>query len=298
MNITDFFYTLFDENEYTSFARHQQGTKVYNIDETHEAVAPWAVLFCINPLHGSKDLNPTEDYHAEDKPRRADANVLKYRNILIEMDSIPVEDQAIFIQKVGLPYTTSVFSGGKSIHYIISLQTPIESEKAYRKLVERIHRALGGKTVVDVACKNPSRFSRFPNGLREDKNNAVQELISVGERIDNLVLEEWLLSKGVKEIEERSQRPVGGYDNLTAHEYNNTISKTRAMNGFTLNFIMCGAPEGERNLSLFKAACDLFKCGYDEDEVYDRLEGPSGLERIEVARTIKSAQRKVENEQD
>ena len=178
MTNSDFFYTLFNEGEYTSFARHQRGTKVYDIDNTHESVASWVVFFCINPLHGTKDLNPIEEYHTEDKPRRADANVVVYRNILIEMDSIPVEDQAEFIEKTGLPYTTSVFSGGKSIHYIISLETPIESEKAYRKLVERIHKALGGKSVVDVACKNPSRFSRFPNAQRPDKDNAVQTQLS------------------------------------------------------------------------------------------------------------------------
>lgn len=61
---------------------------------------------------------------------------------------------------------------------------------------------------------------------------------------------------------------------------------------------MCGAPEGERNISLFKAACDLFKCGYNEDEIIDKLERPSGLDNQEVVRTIKSAIRKVENDQD
>ncbi len=298
MTNSDFFFTLFDENEHTSFARHQQGTKVYNIDEEHEKAANWAVLFCINPLHPTQDMKPTEDYHAADKPRRADVNVVKYRNILIEMDSIPVEDQKEFIEKIRMPFTTATYSGGKSVHYIISLETPIESEKAYRKLVERIHMACGGKTVVDVACKNPSRFSRFPNALRHDKDNKKQDLLIVNERVPNADLEAWLLSRGVKDEPEQSKtnRPVGGYDNM--YQPNNQINKNRAMNGFTLNFSMCGAPEGERNLSLFKAACDLFKCGYEEDEVIDRLEGPSGLGRDEVKRTVKSAQRKVESEQE
>ena len=212
------------------------------------------------------------------------------------MDSIPVEDQKEYIEKIGMPYTTAVFSGGKSIHYIISLETPITDEKAYRKLVERIHRACGGKTVVDVACKNPSRFSRFPNARRPDKGDTVQTLITINDRVLNDDLEHWLQSKGVMEVEEKPTYKVGNKE--YSGEYNNQINKNRAMSGFTLNFIMCGAPEGERNLSLFKAACDLFKCGYEFDEVVDRLEGPSGLDHQEVDRTIKSAQRKVESEQE
>lgn len=296
MDISQFFFTLFDENEATCFSQVNTGTKVFDIDSKFEYASKWAVFFCINPLHPTKDLNPTEEYHKEDRPRRCDKNVVKYRNILIEMDSIPVDEQKEYIEKVGMPYSTAVYSGGKSIHYIISLETPISDEKAYRKLVERIHKALGGKTVVDVACKNPSRFSRFPGALRPDKENKEQTLITINQRVPNEELERWLLAKGVTEQEERPARTIGNKE--YNGEFDNRINKNRAMSGFTLNFIMCGAPEGERNLSLFKAACDLFKCGYDEDEVFDRLEGPSGLDRQEVERTIKSAQRKVESEQE
>jgi hypothetical protein len=236
MAISDLFFVLFDEGEHTCFSHTNTGTKVYNIDEDHEYAANWAAFYCINPLHPTKDLNPTEEYHNADRPRRCDKNVIVFRNILIEMDSIPVADQAEYIKSIGMPYTTAVFSGGKSNHYIISLETPISDEKAYRKLVERIHRACGGKTVVDVACKNPSRFSRFPNAKRIDKGDTIQTLIDVKQRIKNSDLEAWLLSKGVTEIEERPVRMVGNKE--YRGEFDNTINKNRAMSGFTLNFIM------------------------------------------------------------
>lgn len=298
MNISDFFFTLFDEYEATSFARHQQDTKVFDVDTKHEEAGTWAVLYCINPLHATKDLNPTESYHSKDKPRRADANVVAYRNILVEMDSIPVEDQEEFITKAGLPYSTSVFSGGKSIHYIISLEAPVSDERVYRRLVERVHNALGGKSVVDVSCKNPSRLSRFPNGKRLDKDGVIQTLLSVKGRVPNQVLENWLQSRGIKETEDRPTHNNKTDKKQASGAYNTKIDSKRTMNGFTLNFIMCGAQKGERNISLFKAACDLFRCGYDKEQVQDRLEGPSGLDQQEVERTIKSAQRKVEAEQE
>lgn len=298
MNNQDFFNLLFDPGEHTCFAKFAGGTKVYPIT-AHNDVLPWVQFFSINPIHPTKDLNPTEDYHSEDKPRRCDKNVTVYRNILIEMDTIPLKDQVALVQNMGLPYSTATYSGGKSIHWIISLVHPVSDEKAYRKLVERVQKALGGKAVVDQANKNPSRFSRFPGAIRVDKDNAVQKLFKVKSRVDNDVLEAWLLSKGVKEVEPiKPNRPIGGYDNLHNVEYNNQINKNRHMNGFTLNFVMFGAPEGERNLSLFKAACDMFKCGYDEDEVYDRLKTPSGLDRHEVKQTIKSALRRVEADQE
>ena len=145
---------------------------------------------------------------------------------------------------------------------------------------------------MDVACKNPSRLSRIPDAYRADKDKT-QTLLSVLSRVDNRRLEEWLNSKGAKEQENSPKSLIVG-----ERSYNNTINSNKPMNGFTLNFIMCGAPEGERNLSLFKAACDLFKCGYSEDEIIDKLERPSGLDNQEVVRTIKSAIRKVESDQD
>jgi len=286
--MSDFFYTLFDENEHTCFSENQLGTKIYDIDSKCEEVHKWATFFSINPINPTTDMKPTESYHNVNKPRRADVNVIAYRNILIEMDSIPVEEQNDFIKGIGMPYTTAVFSGNKSIHYIISLVTPVADEKTYRKLVERVYKALGGKGIVDVSCKNPSRFSRLPNAYRADKDKT-QELLFVGERIENSTLDSWLNSRGAKEIEETP-------NSLNSKRtYSGSVNKNTPMNGFTLNFIMCGAPEGERNSSLFKASCDLFKCGYTEDQIIERLEKPSGLDSNEVAATIKSAIRKVQN---
>lgn len=285
-----FFTILFDAGQHTSFAAHKKGTKVYPVSS--HGSKPWANLFTINALHPSQDLKPTEEYHHADKPRRADHNVVCYRNILVEMDHMPVDEQMDFINDLGMPYSVATFSGSKSIHFIISLEEALVSENEYRHLCERVHKALGGKEVVDVACKNPSRFSRFPNMPRNDKDNVIQTLLGLRSRVHNQDLLTWIESKigpdvqeAAREYAERSGKPYIG---------DNTITPGGTLNGFTLNLLMMGAPEGERNQSVFKAGCDFCKCGYDLDEAISRIQDAVDLPAQEVEQTVKSAYRRVE----
>lgn len=281
--IKAFFRLLFDPEESTSFAVHVRGTKVVPVD-AHLEASKWANFFCINPLHPTADLDPYEDYHSADKPRRCDKNVIAYRNILVECDNSSIEEQLELIKSSGMPYSSAVYSGGKSIHFIISLTTPVETEESYRELVTRVHTALGGRKVVDTSTKNPSRFSRFPNAKRADTNKK-QELLSIKSRVNNNDLNEWIISKIGPPLMKAATK------SFTFKSENDL--PTKIISGHTLNFMMLGAEQGERNISLFKASCDFCKCGYDEQDAIERLGPPSGLSDAEVARTVHSAYRKV-----
>ena len=57
----------------------------------------------------------------------------------------------------------------------------------------------------------------------------------------------------------------------------------------TLKFIALGAPDGEWNGALFKAAKDLMEQGYDEDGAIELLEKPTGMLDNQDLKTIKSA---------
>lgn len=66
----------------------------------------------------------------------------------------------------------------------------------------------------------------------------------------------------------------------------------RELSKQTLHFLVDGAPEGERNDRLFKAACDMAGCGYPEPDAKNKLLPVAdriGLERPEADRTIESA---------
>jgi hypothetical protein len=265
-----FFRVLFNAGEGVCFSYNVYGTQVTSLP-AFEELDEWPLpdFFVINPLVES----------------RSDANVAVYRNILIEIDTISVLEQLNFINSIGMPYSTATFSGGKSIHYIISLEIPLDAED-YRVLVQRVYKKLNllRPNTVDPSNKNPSRFSRSPNAIRKG-NNKVQELIYVGTRIQNRYLEDWI----GPQIKVPSLRQRTVIIPSTASE------STRMAYLFpsTRYFLANGADVGERNSKSFKAACDLARVGFSEVEAIDLLTPPSGLDYPELSRTVASAYKKV-----
>lgn len=166
-----FLNVLFDAEQKTCFTPLPTGTKVKT------EPSPYDVFFSINALHPTKDLNPEREYHNENSPRRADHNVICYRNFLIELDGLPLEQQIDYV-KSKVPVTSIVYSGGKSYHFIISLEEPVDSEQ-YRKIAAQLHTLI---PLADKSCKNPSRLSRLPDVLRKETGN-MQTLVELGTRV-------------------------------------------------------------------------------------------------------------------
>ena len=266
MTPDDFLMCLFEyNNEHTCFSATPKGTAITNVNCWSTQTA----FFSINPMNSTKT--------------RCDAAVVKYRSILIEMDKMVLDLQDQYISEIGLPYSTAVFSGKKSIHYIISLEEPIQDEQLYRALVRRIYRAVGDD-YVDHSCKNPSRFSRFPGHLRSDTEQE-QRLLTVRTRVSMATLESWLQKRGVG--------PEEVWENLTK-EPRSTFKNPHRFSGFTKNFLADGAIPGEWNRSLFKASADMYRCGFDKEEILDRMVQITGTLDIADRKTIASA---IQNEE-
>lgn len=200
-----FFSTLFKDGEYTCFGdRFANSISCAKPEEYFE-------YFSINPMHGRHDfgylMKDGRDYNV---PRRADINVVDFRNFLFEMDSIGLEDQRRIFENCGIPFTSIVYSGGKSYHAILGLSEGlkcdyncIDSSKAYKRVwrrlaayIDRQARSMGYEypegcgSFIDRACSNPSRLSRFPNSKRANGN--VQKLIVLGELMSIEKFEELL----------------------------------------------------------------------------------------------------------
>lgn len=254
----EFLTTLFDHNDNTCFSDTPRGTKVGPLK-----YGTTMAFFSINPMDPAKT--------------RADSAVTKYRSILIEMDKMVLDFQDQYISEIGMPYSTAVFSGKKSIHYIISLETPVEDETTYRNLVRRIYRAVGEQHV-DKSCINPSRFSRFPGHIRHDTGQE-QKLLAIKGRVPNAALEEWLQRRGIGTAET--------WENLTP-EPRSTFKNPSRLYGSTKNFLMYGVKESW-NIALFKAAADLCRCGYTEEEATGELLKITGTLDFADRKTIGSA---------
>lgn len=247
-----FFEVLFDKDDYTCFSPNKYGT----------SVGAWVAdvqFFSINPMHTS----------------RLDANVTKYRNLLIEFDKVPLEEQLELCKTI--PYSTLLFSGGKSYHAIISLETPLETESQYRVLAEKIYDKV---PQADRTVKNPSRFSRAPNYMRD--TGMRQTIIDVKTRVPTEHVFSWL-GITIKDLEVQKKESI---KNITMK-----FLPVRA-----LAFVNYPPSPGCWNNALFIAATDMFSVGHSEDEVLEYLAGASGYLDKKDKSTIKSAKKNVQRE--
>ena len=188
-----FYETLFDEGELVVFGRNIYETKTQKLEvgllEANE-------FFVINPIKKQRT--------------RSIANVEKFRNFMFEIDNdesgnpVPLEKQKEIVLESGLPWTTCVYSGSKSLHWIVSLASPLEDAVEYRiwwmmmvSILNKTAKEMGYDLVFDANVKDPSRFSRAANAIRKDKDKK-QNLLGVRERRTENEMQQWFSQHNVK----------------------------------------------------------------------------------------------------
>lgn len=270
-NLTGFLTTLFNEGEYTCYAAQKKGTSVFPYD----APPGWVQFFSINPLYGDVDLGGKAQ---PGKGRRADINVSGLRNFLIEVDSLPVAEQRKYIDSLLVPWSTCVHSGGKSLHFIIALEEEVTAEE-YEKYAKWILKIVN---MADQSTKNPSRLSRFPTVIREDKGTK-QELIEVRGRVSKETLLAWLRCRVDLE-----PRDISTEFTCPLSEVAGTFKRGMLWPS-TYEYLRGEAPVGMRNRYLFLAACDFHEQNYSIEEALTRLSKASTLPVCEFEETVRSA---------
>lgn len=129
--------------------------------------------------------------------RRSIENVAKARTFLVEFDTVPLADQVILFRKSGLPVTAVISSGGKSLHFWLTLENPLPTGE-YQEWFLRMWLLLGKTN--DRQCSDPCRYSRFPGAFRDGKE---QVLRGVGKRIPNAELKKLLFTTELTEAYEK-----------------------------------------------------------------------------------------------
>jgi hypothetical protein len=175
MSLDKFLATLFEPQELVCFTDVANGTRAYHNPLDRD------LFFSINAI-ASEDREPSKPWHAANVPRRADNNVASYRNFLLELDNMQLDEQVKAVRDL-LPVTSIVFSGGKSHHFIISLKESLGfstgARLEYNTLARRLHKLV---PFADPTTKNPSRLSRLPFRIRPE-TGLEQKLIYLGERV-------------------------------------------------------------------------------------------------------------------
>lgn len=144
---------------------------------------------------------------------RKKCDIKKFRNFLIEIDKDPVtqlpmprREQAILIhQKYKVPYSTVVSSGNKSLHFIISLEEPLDNMEDYQLIASWIKNIV---VETDASVLVPEKLSRFFGGTNSKTQNEQKGYIPKNGRISNERFLEWLNSyPHCKPILESDVRP-------------------------------------------------------------------------------------------
>lgn len=243
---------------------------LFNTGETYCSGSQYDTLADSTPRGPLVTINPVHT-------KRADANVIKHRNFLVEMDKGTLDQQAAAME--GVPFSACTFSGSKSLHYIVALEEDIP-EILWRTWSKALVRAIPG---ADVSVTNPSRYTRLPGVVRPETGK-VQELLALKSRIPVQVFQEWILPHLPKQ---QMQRKVSGGGNIfEAHPLTHAFLTRR----HPVHRTQVG-----RNNALFKCAADLNDVGIPYERALTLLTDPAldtGLDHQEITRTIESAYRR------
>ena len=131
-------------------------------------------FFVINPLTGIPD---------EKRSLRSNASVKEPRHVLLESDSLPLDQQVALMRGLKLPVKSLTFSGGKSIHALVDVARIPDGEsvidlESWSAIVKKNFFGQIAPLGFDKATSNPARLSRLPGIFRPDKGT-FQQLIYV-----------------------------------------------------------------------------------------------------------------------
>lgn len=178
-----FLEALFDDGDQIAFGKDNASSNK-PLDPIPFFLFTDAEKFCINPL---KEWRITE-------------NVTKIQSLLFEWDDAevsPKEQVKRFINS-GIPFTTMVYSGGKSIHVIVRFTEPIENKEWQESWWDAIAKGLEKFGIIaDVRARLVVQLSRVPESTRENTGE-VQSLITIRNRVSFLEMTEWLQANGVQ----------------------------------------------------------------------------------------------------
>jgi hypothetical protein len=180
---------LFDDDEEICVSPNQFG---YESIPKKEMLMGSLYLEPNNPAkQGSVICSPSDIQLVSINPikgKRNDENVSAFRSFLVEMDTGNAKEQFDYINEYQLPYSACVYSGGKSLHFAVTLSEDLPSEKVWRFYDQWILNII---SQADQVAKNPSRGMRMAGNIRKETGKQMK-LIQTRKRIPLEDLKAWL----------------------------------------------------------------------------------------------------------
>jgi hypothetical protein len=143
--------------------------------------------------------------------RRKD-NVQRLHTWVIEFDELPIDEQRTLWGNSDMPFTLTVFSGGKSIHCYIRSKEDCSKEQ-WQRIADALF--LIFPDADPKVLKDRARLSRLPDGFRE--NGTLQKTETTKERVSLKTLINWIESQNVtKELRDKGIKRLRDKVKVTA----------------------------------------------------------------------------------
>lgn len=253
-------------------ALFDDGDKVAIGDTPKTCNKPVELLpYFITTEHMQFCINPIEEW-------RKTENVTKRVNMLFEIDTdlngnkIPLELQEQLFLDSGIPFTTMVQSGKKSVHVIVRLERTLKSKELFDQVWWAVARALKKHGILaDERARLLVQISRIPGSLREvtlDNGDVVsneQKLLHIKNRVSHSELIKWIRLNG-----EDVKKPAVPKPNTYVPHMNDHVSDLRKFQTalrWTENKwgkYIASAQSGNHNF-LFTLGINLWKVDISQD---------------------------------
>lgn len=198
------------------------------------------------------------------------------RCLFADFDGCSPIDAVALAEERGLPPASLVVSSGHGAHLYWRLLVPMTDLAAWTGYQKALIAKLGS----DPTIHNPSRIMRLPGTVNFKGEPVACDIVGGTKKpVD-------LRELNLTPIEEGRRYIAPVVDDGKPKDWRKNLARK------TLAFAVNGAPEGERNGSLFRAAADVAGNGGSYEDAMGLLGGPaqrSGLEDWEIEAAIRSA---------
>ena len=191
---------------------------------------------------------------------REDKNVTSFRNILIESDTLSLDDQVEFFKRIGIPFNIVVFSGNKSYHVVICLEESLADLPTYNYVCKWLFRIMGSKLdLVDSKNSSPSRAIRMLGGVNQNTNIKQKGKVVNENRIPVSQLLEFLFL-----FAEHAPQIINSEFSVKSGTPNPALLKPWITYG-----LKEGIHSGKRNAFFYEAGFSFAESGYNLIEAID-----------------------------